>query len=1144
MKQLAKMPAEPQRAGGPSHAAPLVQQERRAGWGNQEQIAALGERTKPLFAPEGDPAEQAADRLADAYVATAASRQSMARADAASGGAVRPSSSGDGLAPSSQASQLVCELPELNNAQHGAATPLPKHIRQPMEAFFNADLSRVRVHTDMAGAAAARAVNARAYAHGDHLMFAQGQYEPHSPAGQRLLAHEVAHVVLHGDGKGEHQAHRQPDQPTTTPPPQVVQGAPAKPILQDLIRGQPPGFFDPTLESAYQTYIKQDRNSGDPVAWALRQTVGAPRERLVQLLGADYARGQRSSVARPAVDVTQVNAPAGYTPARQQQDLQALQAQPGTVTNRMGNMLSAPETDMSLSAGHFSILQGNVGEALARPLLEQALLEAQKKNPNARLYLGARAQLFRHDGSLTEPVLFTDGLIASVEAGGLRLLGVAEIKSGTLGGVQGQEQVHRWIEAHSTSGLIIHLPGMARTFEYSENKREVLGLTTAPRLLIAPSDAQFAGQASGHRSTAPIVKLNLPQSAAEVHHLTRMVAQRLLLLRQARNLLAQVMRNQLLPANVASTLELQSPKTMQSLMASNAGLALVNGQLYRVSTGGESGPRITRLPLSPVQLPQLAAGEGPASGAVSGLPAPLVQQPPAPNPNQASVATIQGPGAGGALATRPAPLSVPGIPGFVDLAPGTGTLLPTNVMNFSDQDIIVGGRVIAPSEPITLRAGDYVVNGYSGMWNVLDMRTGRPIAALQQGGEWYVVVSGNRVVPLDSEGRARTEVEPIALTELPPALRPTGAAAVPTPRSGGMRVAAGGLGLFVVANEILAPMARNLQQQRANIAFGKAQIDFWVQFGGNPSMAVWDIWDHERAAEGVEADTSVLGSGSFPYVVDVDIAAFARTLPGLITNYRDFLLFLDLAKTLSTIYEKPTMPGEPSAEERRQPRRYYVMFSSADRSLRREVDVTDIIAPLGQTLLGQLDQDMRGKLAAMGEGEQQKIMRLRHGSETPLFRSARGGQPILSDQQLLGDDPWVRPLGRELDGGAYQWFMRGQYRDRVLVAPANADAQRAAVVSAYVIKSEIDDVYEEVKSAGRPITHRSPPAGDVDSFTAGPEPGATSRFGETRYYRHPNFPEVRWTAAIGELHEFWVNARDLEPVALQTVRDYANPKKP
>ena len=55
--------------------------------------------------------------------------------------------------------------------------------------------SRVRVHADDDAANSTRAVAARAYTVGQHLVFGDGQYAPESPAGERLLAHELAHVV-------------------------------------------------------------------------------------------------------------------------------------------------------------------------------------------------------------------------------------------------------------------------------------------------------------------------------------------------------------------------------------------------------------------------------------------------------------------------------------------------------------------------------------------------------------------------------------------------------------------------------------------------------------------------------------------------------------------------------------------------------------------------------------------------------------------------------------------------------------------------------------------------------------------------------------------------------------------------------------
>jgi hypothetical protein len=49
-----------------------------------------------------------------------------------------------------------------------------------------------RVHTE---AAAPRALGARAFAIGDRVVFDEGQYDPQTAAGRRLLAHELTHVV-------------------------------------------------------------------------------------------------------------------------------------------------------------------------------------------------------------------------------------------------------------------------------------------------------------------------------------------------------------------------------------------------------------------------------------------------------------------------------------------------------------------------------------------------------------------------------------------------------------------------------------------------------------------------------------------------------------------------------------------------------------------------------------------------------------------------------------------------------------------------------------------------------------------------------------------------------------------------------------
>jgi len=75
-----------------------------------------------------------------------------------------------------------------------------------MEPRFGHDFSRVRVHTDGAAANAARAVRARAYTIGQDIVFGSGEYAPATTEGQRLLAHELTHVVQQNAGGGPTQA--------------------------------------------------------------------------------------------------------------------------------------------------------------------------------------------------------------------------------------------------------------------------------------------------------------------------------------------------------------------------------------------------------------------------------------------------------------------------------------------------------------------------------------------------------------------------------------------------------------------------------------------------------------------------------------------------------------------------------------------------------------------------------------------------------------------------------------------------------------------------------------------------------------------------------------------------------------------------
>ncbi len=72
---------------------------------------------------------------------------------------------------------------------------LDSHTRGFMEFRFGHDFSMVRVHTDSQASDSARAVSANAYTTGNHVAFREGQYSPGTQRGDRLIAHELTHVL-------------------------------------------------------------------------------------------------------------------------------------------------------------------------------------------------------------------------------------------------------------------------------------------------------------------------------------------------------------------------------------------------------------------------------------------------------------------------------------------------------------------------------------------------------------------------------------------------------------------------------------------------------------------------------------------------------------------------------------------------------------------------------------------------------------------------------------------------------------------------------------------------------------------------------------------------------------------------------------
>jgi hypothetical protein len=101
-----------------------------------------------------------------------------------------------------------------------------------------ANFSDVRVHTDSRAADSARAVGARAYTVGNHVVFGHGRYAPRTGEGMTLLAHELTHVQQAVSGsqvlqrQPEGQEKKEPDKPAAK---FVGCGNGREPVIKDAI---------------------------------------------------------------------------------------------------------------------------------------------------------------------------------------------------------------------------------------------------------------------------------------------------------------------------------------------------------------------------------------------------------------------------------------------------------------------------------------------------------------------------------------------------------------------------------------------------------------------------------------------------------------------------------------------------------------------------------------------------------------------------------------------------------------------------------------------------------------------------------------------------------------------------------------------
>ena len=161
-------------------------------------------RSKLKISAPGDIREQEADRLVDEVLEMPETKNY--RVCSCSGNGINHREQEPKIGPTRMTFGSNIRLSTIDDAApsivHEAVSASGQQLspitRASMEARFGFDFGRVRIHTEDKAASAAKTISAKAFTIGRHIAFDRGEFSPQSSFGERLLAHELSHVMQQG----------------------------------------------------------------------------------------------------------------------------------------------------------------------------------------------------------------------------------------------------------------------------------------------------------------------------------------------------------------------------------------------------------------------------------------------------------------------------------------------------------------------------------------------------------------------------------------------------------------------------------------------------------------------------------------------------------------------------------------------------------------------------------------------------------------------------------------------------------------------------------------------------------------------------------------------------------------------------------
>jgi hypothetical protein len=194
----------------------------------------------------------------------------------------------------------------IDSVIHSSSVTLPYETKEFFEPRLRISLNNINIHKDKIASQSAENLNAEAYTYDNHIVFNEGKYKPGTKEGNKLLAHELAHVHLHSGKKTiARQAKPSTPKPTAAEIEKAIRQRDASALFWTDLKTNFPDDVRKIAGSYHNDaidYLSTDFTEGEVVEAGVKTVYSSPRIVIGKKYGVEKDAAKRQAYIKAEID--------------------------------------------------------------------------------------------------------------------------------------------------------------------------------------------------------------------------------------------------------------------------------------------------------------------------------------------------------------------------------------------------------------------------------------------------------------------------------------------------------------------------------------------------------------------------------------------------------------------------------------------------------------------------------------------------------------------------------------------------------------------------------------------------------------------------------------------------------------------------